>query len=206
MSNRHDLQQRWQDHNEVIQALSEVYPKTFFVTPQQRRPLKPSIINDPEKEKANEPSLAQYDLRAAVEWYMSHFGYERACTPGAKRINLEGKEVGKVTLSEVREAEERIAFSKEQQRRNDAVRTAQALHGKGCMTDDQMSKITAPPIKTNSKEIEPRLESAIGALTEARALLVLDNIILRTALLKAAISVATAALTEILSQLEQEQR
>jgi sRNA-binding protein len=205
MSNRHDPQQRRQDHNEVIQILSELYPKTFFANPQQRRPLKPTIVDDLEKEKANEPNLAWYDLRAAVEWYMSHFGYEYACTTGAKRINLEGKEVGKVTASEAREAAGRIAFIKEQ-RRNDAVRTAQALHGKGGMTDDQMSKITAPPIKTNSNEIEPRLESAIGALTEARGLLVLNNIILRTALLKAAISVATASLAEIVSQLEQEQR
>jgi sRNA-binding protein len=104
---------QYQDHNEVIQLLSELYPKCFFANPQQRRPLKHRIIDD--IEQADDPRLAGFDVSAAINWYEGHIGYDYACSQaGTVRLNLDGNVIGKVTLSEAQEAQEHIASKGEE--------------------------------------------------------------------------------------------
>jgi sRNA-binding protein len=79
MATRHDSDER-------ILLLQKRYPAVFFETPQMRRPLKPDIFDDLVADGfACERNL----LKASLDWYRSHYG--------AKRINLQGKEVGTVT-------------------------------------------------------------------------------------------------------------
>jgi sRNA-binding protein len=156
-----------QDHNAVIQQLSELYPKCFFTNPKQRRPLKPNIVVD--LFKAADRELAWFDVGAAVDWYISHIGYDYACMAGAGRVDLDGKVVGKVTESEAREAENRVAAKHQQMAEQrcqfDALKTAQALYGTGGMTDCQMRKIPAPPKKPGIYEWFRDATSALqGAL------------------------------------------
>ncbi len=195
-----------QDHNEVIEILAELYPKTFFATPKQRRPLKHDIIDD--LEAANDPRLAGFDVGAALEWYVGHISYDYACTQGTGRLNLDGKVVGKITASEAREAAERVAIKgkaineRRSARNADPWRTVQGLHGSGGMTDDQLRKIPAPSPAKSGNNIERKLDDAIAALTKARELLTVDNIALRMALLKGAISVADTSIRELLKETE----
>jgi sRNA-binding protein len=91
-----------QDHNEVIRILASLYPKTFFAEPKQRRPLKLNIVAD--LSKADDAELADYNVGTAIDWYISHIGYDHSCIAGAKRLNLDGKEVSRVTESEARDA------------------------------------------------------------------------------------------------------
>src|SRR5262245_19042437 len=96
-----------QDHNKLIAHLAQLFPKAFFINPRQRRPLKSNIILD--IERAADPSLAEFNVGAAVDWYTSHIGYDHACAQaGAERVDLDGKVVGKITAMEAREARARI--------------------------------------------------------------------------------------------------
>ena len=60
----HAYPNHYQDHNEVIKLLCELYPKCFFSNPKQRCPLKLGIVDD--LKAANEPRLAAYNIAAAV--------------------------------------------------------------------------------------------------------------------------------------------
>ena len=86
-----------EENEDVIRKLAEKYPKCFFVDPRQRRPLKKNILADLQ----NDGFPAAYEpMSAAIEWYMSHFSYRYALEAGAKRVDLNGKEVGTVTEQE----------------------------------------------------------------------------------------------------------
>jgi sRNA-binding protein len=98
-----------EDREQAIQALAEEYPKAFFIVGQRRKPLKLGIEKDIEADlaKANDDSpLLDHDIVDALAWYTYHVGYKNACSvAGTARVDLEGRPVGKVTLSEAREAE-----------------------------------------------------------------------------------------------------
>jgi sRNA-binding protein len=144
----------FQDHKVVIDLLGQLYPRCFFTNPKQRKPLKKNIAND--IDKLSNPALAEYDIYAAVDWYTGHIGYDYGLTPGAERIDLNGQFVGKVTETEGREARERIAIKHREmaKRRGDPQRTIQALYGTGGMTDDQLRKIPAPPVRIHDGAVE----------------------------------------------------
>jgi sRNA-binding protein len=188
-----------QDHNKVIDCLSELYPRCFFRDPKKRLPLKVNITAD--IEKAADPSLAQFNVGAAVAWYTGHVGYDYCCaTAGNERVDLNGKVVGKVTENEARDAQARIAVkSKDIAARRNPVRIVKTLHGIGGMTDDQFRKIPAPPAHPPAlkSSVEQIIDEAIVSLTKARELLALDNTALRVALLKAALSVAEGSIKKI---------
>jgi sRNA-binding protein len=95
------------DRERALEALCDTYPKTFFSTPRQRRPLKHRIEQDIAADIASDPKheLHEYDVEDALNWYMSHLSYEIACSSaGAERIDLKGRVVSKVTEKEAREA------------------------------------------------------------------------------------------------------
>jgi sRNA-binding protein len=80
------------DRERAIEALSEAYPKTFFVEPRKRRPLKNGIEKDVADDLAadvDDSELRFYDIPDAIEWYRSHLGYQKACsTVGNSRVDL----------------------------------------------------------------------------------------------------------------------
>jgi sRNA-binding protein len=198
---------RYQNHGEVIELLCKLYPKCFFVNPRQRRPMKRNIVED--IERAREPSLVGFDVGAAVDWYEGHIGYDYALVAGADRMDLEGGIVGKITKAEENEAHARIAVKRKQIKESkqikerDVLKTMQALYSTGCMTDDQMGKVTAPPLpKPAPISEEQKLDNIIAAVTEARELLSFAQTDLRELLARADAKKASAFPRQPSSQFE----
>lgn len=98
------------DSEETIALLQKEYPAAFFETPQLRRPLKTGIFEDI---RADGFPVDRELLRAALDWYTSHYGYQYALRAGARRIDLKGNEVGTVTLAEQATALKEIQRIKE---------------------------------------------------------------------------------------------
>lgn len=100
-----------QDHTHVIRMLADAYPKTFFIEPRRRVPLKVKIEQDITADLANnkDNELRFYNIEAAVDWYRSHIGYHMACgTPGNGRLDLTGRAIAKVTEAEARAAQQAV--------------------------------------------------------------------------------------------------
>lgn len=164
------------ESEECIRKLEEVYPKCFSVDPRMRRPLKANILADLQKEGFP----AAYELMSAgLDWYQNHFSYQYALEAGAKRIDLNGKEVGTVTAQEHIVAQRKI---KDDQTRlaeknsMNATRTVAALHSNGRLTDDQVKKLDAPPMPPTTTRTKPapaispelaRLQEALNAANAA---------------------------------------
>jgi sRNA-binding protein len=105
------------DLSRAIEALSEAYPRAFFVNGRLRRPLKHDIARDIKTAIAKDPSseLGFYDIDDAVDWYQGNVGYNLACsTAGTPRLDLDGNRVGTVTEAEARVAGERAKTGFEQ--------------------------------------------------------------------------------------------
>jgi ProP effector len=94
-----------QDSEEVVHMLAEKYQKCFFEDPRMRQPLKLNIIADLQQDGL---PVALELLSAGMDWYQSHFSYQYALQAGAKRIDLNGKEVGTVTKKEQDNAQKKI--------------------------------------------------------------------------------------------------
>jgi sRNA-binding protein len=74
------------------------------------KPLKAGIYED----LINEGFPVERNLlRAAVDWYISHYGYQYALRAVAKRVDLQGREVGTVTVQEQAAAQREIQRIKE---------------------------------------------------------------------------------------------
>jgi sRNA-binding protein len=101
----------------ALEALIETYPKTFFKSPPQRRPLKPNIVNDILKDIAANPDseLKYENIEDAIDWYQSHLGYQMALSvAGASQIDLKGNVVGKVTVNGAYNAQQRVKEIREE--------------------------------------------------------------------------------------------
>jgi sRNA-binding protein len=95
-----------QDHRNVIAKLAMLFPKAFFENPKLRVPLKQNIISDIEKMGCNE--LLAYDVGAAVDFYITHIGYQICLSiPGRMRVDLNGKAVARVTPDEAAVAQQK---------------------------------------------------------------------------------------------------
>jgi sRNA-binding protein len=95
------------ENNEFIHLLAIHYPKCFFEEPRLRRPLSKNVIADIKKDTGFDVTPER--ITPAVEWYMSHIGYDHAlAVAGSKRIDLNGREVGTVTEQEALAAQQRI--------------------------------------------------------------------------------------------------
>jgi sRNA-binding protein len=158
-----------EETEDTICKLAEAFPKCFFEDPQLRRPLKKNILVD--LEQAGFP--AAHDLiRAALDWYESHFGYLYALHAGAKRIDLNGKEVGTVTELEQAAALKKITEGKKlRKERNgfNATKTVAALHAAGRIPDDQLRKLDAPPMPITRPPTAPELKRVHEALAAAES-------------------------------------
>jgi sRNA-binding protein len=95
-------------HKNTIAQLASLFPKTFFEEARQRRPLKHDIVKDIESLGCND--LIGVDVDAAVDFYISHVGYQiHLSTPGTMRIDLDGNQVSRVTEQEARIAQQTAA-------------------------------------------------------------------------------------------------
>jgi sRNA-binding protein len=124
------------ESEDTIHMLAERFPKCFSEDPRMRRPLKKDILVDLQREGLLAPSF-----RSAVGWYQGNFGYQYALQAGAKRIDLDGKEVDTVTEQEQRDAEKYIAERKRMQRENHqnlAIPVTTSLH----KTNDTVRRAT----------------------------------------------------------------
>ena len=140
-----------EENEETIRVLVDRYPKCFFAEPRLRRPLKKNITADVQQDGFP----ATYELIAgAVEWYQSHFGYQYSLETGARRINLNGKEVGTVTEQEHLAAEKKIKEGKAflAERKN---ATLQTLYAADQIRDDHLKKLDAPTMKAKAATTEP---------------------------------------------------
>jgi sRNA-binding protein len=160
-----------EETEELIRFLAERFPKCFFEDPRLRRPLKKNILAD--LEQAGFPA-AQDLTRAAIDWYQSHFGYSYALHAGAKRIDLNGNEVGTVTESEQAAARKKIAERKKllfiERNGHNATKTVGALHAAGRIPDDQLRKLEAPPMPVKTKPTTaPEFARVQEALAAAEA-------------------------------------
>jgi sRNA-binding protein len=145
-----------EESDEVIRMLATSYPKTFFLTPPQRRPLKNSIVADLQKDGFG---VATVLLQAGVEWYKSHLGYLHSLQVGAKRLDLKGKEVGTVTREESLAAFKKIkAINAEKNRiaaeASSAARYPAAYADQKAATKAAAEKLFHAPEKVN--EVPPK--------------------------------------------------
>ncbi len=149
-----------QETEAAIRILCKRYPKCFFEDPHLRRPLENNIISDLEKDGAP----LKYDLLVrAVEFYQTHFGYRYNILAGARKINLDGKEVSIVTESEFLNTQKKIREDKAKLReRNEAnpITTARVLYQSGQIPDDQLKKIDALPMMKAPVKVAPKVIEA----------------------------------------------
>jgi ProQ/FINO family len=94
-----------------IRILVEKYPSCFFSDPPLRRPLKKTIVAD--LVKSGVPMASEL-ITPTIEWYQSHFGYQHSLHAGAKRLDLNGKEVATVTEQEAKNAQKYIQERREE--------------------------------------------------------------------------------------------
>jgi sRNA-binding protein len=187
------------ESEQVIRMLCEHYPKCFFENPRLRRPLKKDIVFDLQKDKSFDVAPEMIDL--AVDWYKSHIGYIIASsTAGAKRIDLNGKEVGTITENEAIAAQQevdRINKSKINQQRS-PVDVLNRMRATGRATDDGVKKLDATPIKSKATQhIAPEFIQLHETFANANAAVVnINDSAMRLA-------VAKATLDEVIKKAEQ---
>jgi sRNA-binding protein len=134
----------------LVDQLAVKYPRAFITEPARRLPLKKNIILDLEQDGVFDGATRE----AVVRYYQRNFGYEYSLLAGAKRIDLNGKEVGTVTEQEQSDSKARVQAQKRYMRETDQgrakamgpIEVARKLHAEGRISTDMLSKITAPPV------------------------------------------------------------
>jgi sRNA-binding protein len=91
--------------------LADRYPKCFVEIGKNRRPIKKTIIDDL---RQREPRWDEHTMQQVLDLYTSHWGYLYSMIAGAWRVDLDGKQVEKVTEPEAADAEKtRLESQKE---------------------------------------------------------------------------------------------
>ena len=80
---------------ETIDQLAALYPKTFFVVPEDRRPLKIGIDRDLAGAAAG--IMSRVALKRTMRFYTMSVGYLTSMVEGALRLDLNGDPVGRVS-------------------------------------------------------------------------------------------------------------
>jgi sRNA-binding protein len=152
-----------QEHRHVIAILARLFPKTFFENARLRVPLKLDIEADVEQQGCNE--VLGMDVRAAIEFYRSHVGYQMCLeAPGRFRVDLDGIQGNKVTELEARAARQKVGeIHSEMTARaaaNPMVRVGPVRQG-----HDLLGKVTIP--REAPREIplvDPRSDKSVSEL------------------------------------------
>ena len=90
--------------DQVIALLASLFPNTFALFQERRKPLKLGIHLDLES------ALGEVELLpAALGHYCRNIAYMRSQRAGAKRIDLDGNDAGEVTAEQAANAEKAVA-------------------------------------------------------------------------------------------------
>jgi sRNA-binding protein len=200
---------------DLVEYLATTYPKAFFTQRHLKRPLKKNILLDLERDGVLDDDRRE----AAVSYYTRDWNYEAVLQAGAKRVDLDGKEVGTVTETEAREARERVAAQKKERAEKkqaliDAVRERELRTDEKIPTDIPLMR--EPMAKAKTSTNIPLLASAPPAagngadLKELRAmwgnidavLTAAEGDALRSALAVAALKVFVGEATKLIASLE----
>jgi sRNA-binding protein len=171
------------------------YPKCFVTDSRFKRPLKKNIILDLEKDDI----LDNERREAAISYYTRDWNYEWKLEAGAKRIDLDGKEVGTVTETEAREAKERVRAAQEE--KNQTSKNV----GVEVVTLPRREVATAPSFKPTA---EVAAYAPLGRLRHLWESLEhistnTDDIALRDALIVAALQVLITEATRLVESLKE---
>ncbi len=188
---------------ELIQYLATTYPKAFFVQPHLKRPLKKNILLDLEQDRVLDDDRRE----AALNFYTRDWNYEQTLQAGAKRIDLNGKEVGTVTELEEREARQRVLVQKRKIREERKLQGAIEVAAERIPTDSLSAPARLPMAKakpipelngpdlTRLRALWSNIETVLAQTEDAR---------LRSALAVAALKVFVASATQLVETLEVE--
>ena len=140
---------------DFVSELAFSYPKCFVTDLRLKRPLKKNIILDLEKDRF----LDDEKREAAIAFYTRDWNYERKLQAGAKRIDLDGKEVGTVTELEEREAMERVRLA--QQARNQASKNVEVevVNAPRREVAAHTQSLTTPSFKPTTPSFKPTDEA-----------------------------------------------
>jgi sRNA-binding protein len=185
------------------------YPKCFVTDSRLKRPLKKDIMLDLEKDKF----LDDERREAAISYYTRDWNYEWKLEAGAKRIDLDGKEVGTVTKTEEREAKERVRLA--QQARNQASKNVEVEVVNAAPRREvaaHAQSLTTPSFKPTTPSFKPTDEAAayapLGRLRKLWESLEhisasTDDAALRDALIVAALQVLITEATRLVESLKE---
>jgi sRNA-binding protein len=162
-----------EERDRALLALTEEYPKTFFIEPKRRVPLKHGIEEDIKADLiTNQNSALRYfDIDDVVGWYRSHVGYLNSCSvAGVGRLDLKGMVVAKVTEAEARIAGEKATeiFADIERRKRQWQRPQQSGFSVARAT---------PPVRVRSFAVDTKL-SNLDMLTAVQKQLELVKTIL----------------------------
>lgn len=141
-------------------------------------------------------------LNAALTFYTRDWNYEYKLQVGAKRIDLDGNEVGTVTETEAREARERVRVAKEKK--------AASKHEEKNLTvvslpPQRVVPIPVPtPVPTPMPTTIPEPRARVCKLVEniERISTSTDDAVLRDALIVAALQVLITEATRLIKSLK----
>jgi sRNA-binding protein len=163
------------------------------------RPKKDKFLDDERRE-------------AAISYYTRDWNYEWKLEAGAKRIDLDGKEVGTVTKTEEREAKERVRLA--QQARNQASKNVEVEVVNAAPRREvaaHAQSLTTPSFKPTTPSFKPTDEAAayapLGRLRKLWESLEhisasTDDAALRDALIVAALQVLITEATRLVESLK----
>jgi ProP effector len=162
-----EKQNRTQQSKAIISRLAKLYPKTFFVHPKERKPLKIGIYNQVVDEVL--PTLADISkkqLKAAFTFYCGHFHYVNAMLNETHRIDLKGEPVEAITPEQKAMSEQRLkAYNLNQSEPNMAQRE---------ILITTKNKLNLKPTKTTI-QVAGKDEPVKASAKTAKITLVLDT-------------------------------
>jgi len=95
----------------VLSYLIELFPQCF-VKEGEAKPLKIGIFQDIADRIKDDDKVSKTQVRAALRQYTSSWRYLYGVKPGAKRVDLDGNEVGLVEQEHIDHAKEALELSK----------------------------------------------------------------------------------------------
>jgi sRNA-binding protein len=179
LKNRSDANQQGrvkmygQDHREVIAKLARLFPKAFFEEPRQRVPLKANITAD--IEKLGCADLIGVDVAGAVDFYMTHIGYQIcSSTAGRTRVDLDGNPIKKVTAQEAAVAQRKAS---EAGQNIQAKRIAFSSNANGAIDPGINLMRKVPTVREDEKRANQSPADLLAGATKklARATSLLDS-------------------------------
>jgi sRNA-binding protein len=197
-----------EESEQIIFMLCKHYPGCFFE--KHRRPLKKNITTDIIRDQGFDVSPEA--ITAAVSWYMTNFSYEQTLIAGAKRVDLEGNEVGTVTEPEAIAAQQRMTEinkkRNEQAKEAGPVRVLSQMYADGKISDDTVKKLDAPPVPPKNKTAHtapaPEFVPLYEVLANANTVIInINDPTMRTAVLKTLLDLVITKFQQVRKELEE---